>query len=137
MKDKIWLRFPAVSGMILLFFMSTEIAYSQTAPVIGLHENTPNVIAFTNARLITAPGTILDNATLVIRNGYIDGVGENIDIPPDHPPPEVDPRSRLKRHLLIWQPRLSFRVPVSQASVVPNQRDQRRRATCEDLNHIY
>ena len=55
----------------------------QTAPVIGLHENTPNVTAFTHARIVVSPEKVIEDATLIARDGSIESVGRDIDIPPD------------------------------------------------------
>ena len=58
-------------------------AFSQTTPVTGLRDNTPAVHALTNVRIVTAPGKVIQKGTLVIRNGIIEVVGENISIPAD------------------------------------------------------
>lgn len=58
-------------------------AFAQTAPTIGLRSNTPAVHAFTNARIVVAPGKIINNGTLVVRNGVIESVGEKITAPAD------------------------------------------------------
>ncbi len=55
----------------------------RTAPVIGLHENTPRVTAFVNARIIPAPGTVLENAVLVVRDGRIETVETGAAVPAD------------------------------------------------------
>ena len=59
------------------------VSLGQTAPVIGLHENTPNVVALANARIVTEPGHVLDNATLLIRDEHIEAIGSTITVPPD------------------------------------------------------
>lgn len=61
----------------------TVMAQSQTSPTDGMRVNTPNVHAFTNATIITAPGEVHENATLVIRNGVVEAVGRNARIPAD------------------------------------------------------
>src|SRR5690606_41105321 len=45
--------------------------------------NTPGVHAFTNARIVVAPGRVLDRATLVVRDGVIEAVGANVRAPAD------------------------------------------------------
>jgi imidazolonepropionase-like amidohydrolase len=55
----------------------------QTEPVIGLHVNTPKIFALTHARIVTRPGDALQEATLLVRDGYIEQVGAEVDIPPD------------------------------------------------------
>ena len=49
----------------------------------GLRDNTPQVHAFTNARIVVSPAQTLEEATIVIREGLIEAVGENIEIPAD------------------------------------------------------
>lgn len=39
--------------------------------------------AITNARVVVAPGRVLDRATVVVRDGRIVAVGENVDVPFD------------------------------------------------------
>jgi imidazolonepropionase-like amidohydrolase len=57
--------------------------HSQTHRQIGLRDNTPEVFAFTNAQIHSTPGVIIEKATLIIRNGMIEAVGQNIVIPDD------------------------------------------------------
>jgi hypothetical protein len=61
----------------------TTLAFSQTARVVGLRDNTPAVFAFTGARIVTEPGKVIENGTLVIRNGIIEDLGSRINIPAD------------------------------------------------------
>ncbi|MEX0890745.1 MAG: amidohydrolase family protein [Gemmatimonadota bacterium] len=56
---------------------------TRTEPVEALRDNTPQVHAFTGARIVVAPGRVLENATLVIRNGLIEAVGTNVQVPAD------------------------------------------------------
>ncbi|TVQ87973.1 MAG: hypothetical protein EA393_09765 [Bacteroidetes bacterium] len=69
--------------LVFCIFLFTGITYSQSQShrQLGLRDNTPEVYAFTGARVVTKPGVIIDNATLVIRNGFIEAVGQNIQIP--------------------------------------------------------
>ncbi len=67
--------------MITTAFPALMVA--QTAPTDGMKDNTPNVHAFTNATIITAPGESINNATLVIRNGVIEAVGRRVSPPAD------------------------------------------------------
>ncbi|MBM4167809.1 MAG: amidohydrolase family protein [Ignavibacteria bacterium] len=57
--------------------------HAQTAPVVGLRENTPAVHAFVNARIVVAPGKTIAKGTLVVRSGVIEAVGENVVPPAD------------------------------------------------------
>ncbi len=58
-------------------------AFAQTAPTVGLRNNTPAVHAFTNARIVVAPGKVISGGTLVIRDGVIEAVGEKVAVPAD------------------------------------------------------
>ena len=54
-----------------------------TFPVNGLRENTSRHYVFTGMTLVTAPGKLVQNAVLVIKNGVIIQAGTGISIPPD------------------------------------------------------
>ncbi|WP_340105385.1 amidohydrolase family protein [Rhodohalobacter sp. 8-1] len=96
-----------------------------TAPTLGMDENPPTVHAFTNATIIVAPGEVLENATLVIRDGVIESVGRRVNPPADariwdmtghtftpgfiDPYTEIgqqDPREELDRGNLSWNVQL-------------------------------
>ena len=55
----------------------------QIKPSDGLRENPPGVWALTNGTVHTEPGTILNNATIIIRDGLIENVSTIISIPED------------------------------------------------------
>ena len=57
--------------------------HAQTAPVEGLHDNTPRVHALLNARIVVSPGNVIPDGTLVIRDGIIEAVGAEVAPPPD------------------------------------------------------
>lgn len=67
-------------SLLLLFVVP---AAGQIQPVTGLRDNTPAVHAFTNARIVIAPGRVIQKGTLVIRDGIIESVGEKIAVPAD------------------------------------------------------
>jgi hypothetical protein len=58
-------------------------AEAKTTPPEGLRENTPQIFALTNARLVLSPGNIIEKGTLVIREGVIEAVGAKAAIPAD------------------------------------------------------
>jgi len=62
---------------LLAFSVAAGTPQDQTTPVQGLHHHNPSLIAFTNATLITEPGTQIENATLVIENGVIRSIERN------------------------------------------------------------
>ncbi|MGH7577400.1 MAG: amidohydrolase family protein, partial [Longimicrobiales bacterium] len=56
---------------------------TRTEPVVALRDNSPGVHAFTGARIVVAPGQVLDSATLVVRDGLIEAVGTDVEAPAD------------------------------------------------------
>ena len=58
-------------------------AWAQTTPVEDLRHNPPGVHALTGARIVVAPGRVLQRGTLVIRDGVIEAVGANVQAPAD------------------------------------------------------
>lgn len=69
--------------IVSLLAVLTASVWAQTAPPVALRENTPAVFAFTNAKIVVAPGKIIARGTLVVRNGTIQAVGENVPVPAD------------------------------------------------------
>src|SRR5882757_6326520 len=49
----------------------------------GLHAQAPSAIAIKDARVVTASGADLAKATVLLRDGLIQDVGVNLQIPPD------------------------------------------------------
>lgn len=72
----------AFAFMLLAALFSVN-ALAQTAPINGIDENPPAVHALTNATIITAPGQVIENGTLVIRNGIIEAIGSDAEPPAD------------------------------------------------------
>jgi imidazolonepropionase-like amidohydrolase len=54
---------------------------SRTEPVTGLRDNATGFHALVGARVVTAPGQVLANATIVVRNGLITAVGAGMTPP--------------------------------------------------------
>jgi imidazolonepropionase-like amidohydrolase len=76
-------RFTAAIGLMLA---ATALHVSgQVAPPNGMRPADPRAHAITNATVITAPGSKLENATIIIRDGLIQQVGptDQVTIPPD------------------------------------------------------
>jgi imidazolonepropionase-like amidohydrolase len=69
--------------ILIIQLFSLQIANGQTQRQIGLRDNTPEVFAFTHARVVVNPQTVIENATLVIRKGVIEAIGSGITIPTD------------------------------------------------------
>ena len=70
--------------IFLLFVLPVLIlAQQQTKPVEGLRDNPPKVFALTNVKIFQSPGKTIEKGTVIIRNGLIESVGVNVQIPPD------------------------------------------------------
>jgi imidazolonepropionase-like amidohydrolase len=67
----------------LLLLLSAALAFAQTAPTDGMRENTPKVHALVNAKIVVAPGQVIEKGTVVVRNGVIEAVGATISPPAD------------------------------------------------------
>ncbi|HSJ30300.1 MAG TPA: amidohydrolase family protein [Longimicrobiales bacterium] len=74
-------------SLLVLLLLAPAEAWSQqatrTEPVTALRDNAPGVHAFTGARIVVSPGRVLDNATLVVRDGVIEAVGTGVRVPAD------------------------------------------------------
>src|ERR1022692_3248663 len=44
---------------------------------------THGAVAIRNAKIVTVSGPVLSKGTVVVRNGLIEAVGENVTVPPD------------------------------------------------------
>ena len=69
-----------VSALCLTFLVATGLSAQQatrTEPVSAMRDNGTGYHALVGARVVTAPGQVIDNATIVIRNGLIQSVGRN------------------------------------------------------------
>ncbi len=67
-------------GVLLTSGLGAQQA-NRTEPVQGLRDNGTGFHALVGARVVTAPGQVLDNATVVIRDGLIQQVGRNMQAP--------------------------------------------------------
>ena len=72
----------AVPAMLCVAMLKSHAAPPTTIPVEGLRENTPNVHALTGARIVISPGRIVENGTVVVRDGVIQAAG-NVQAPDD------------------------------------------------------
>src|SRR2546423_14540276 len=64
-----------------LAFAISSSAQVTTVPKQGIRENDSRVHALTNARIVTAPGKIIEKGTVLIRDGLIVEVGPNVKAP--------------------------------------------------------
>jgi imidazolonepropionase-like amidohydrolase len=58
-------------------------AATQTTPIEGLRDRPPGVHALTGATVVTAPGRVVEGATVVVRDGVIEAVGPRVAVPAD------------------------------------------------------
>ncbi len=66
----------------VFLFLSFQIGYSQiTFPRNGVYDDRDGIYAFKNATIHQAPGQVVKNATLVIKEGKIEAVGAGVAIP--------------------------------------------------------
>ncbi|MEZ4417375.1 MAG: amidohydrolase family protein [Gemmatimonadota bacterium] len=69
-------------GLALLFTNGLGAQQAtRTQPIEGMRDNGTGFHALVGARVVTAPGQVLDNATIVIRDGLIQQVGRNLQAP--------------------------------------------------------
>lgn len=74
------LHFFAALSLACCLSISTAKGQS-SVPVQGLHEGTPQSHAFTNCTLVPSPGQKIEGAVLVIRDGIVENLGKNVQIP--------------------------------------------------------
>lgn len=73
---------PALLGLALLLPGAASAQQAtRTQPVDGIRDNTTSYHALTGARVVTAPGQVLDGATVVVRDGIVQAVGTNVSAP--------------------------------------------------------
>ncbi len=70
-----------IVGSVLLTYFAQ--GWAQTKPIEGIRENTPQVHALTNARIVQAPGRVIEKGTIVLRDGRIEAVGAQVTPPAD------------------------------------------------------
>jgi imidazolonepropionase-like amidohydrolase len=69
--------------MLVLLCMATVLQAQQTFPENGVFDDREGHYAFTNARIMTSPGQVIENGILIIKDGKITAVGETVSIPKD------------------------------------------------------
>ncbi len=75
-----WIRRLA-AALCLLGAACTALAQTTTERPDGQRENTPRWHALTGARLVLAPGQVVENGTLVLRDGVIVAAGRDVAVP--------------------------------------------------------
>jgi imidazolonepropionase-like amidohydrolase len=76
-------RTPLLLGLLLVLpgAVWAQQAAQQTEPVEALRDNTPAIHALTGATVVVEPGNVLQNATVLLRDGTIRAVGTNVSVP--------------------------------------------------------
>ncbi|HUE96155.1 MAG TPA: amidohydrolase family protein [Longimicrobiaceae bacterium] len=69
--------------LVLAATLAPALIGAQTRPVEGLRENNSTVHALVGGRVVIAPGRTLENATLVLRDGVIEAIGQDVQPPAD------------------------------------------------------
>ena len=70
-------------GATALLLNSLAAPRTVTAPVEGLRDASPRVHALTGARIVVAPGQVIEHGTLVLRDGVVEAVGADVAVPAD------------------------------------------------------
>ena len=55
-----------------------------TAPVVGLQEHRPTAYAIVGGTIVTEPGKTLENTTLLVRDGRVQQVGQELEVPEEY-----------------------------------------------------
>lgn len=74
-----------------------------------LRQEVPDVHAITGVRIVTAPGESIESGTIVVRDGLIEAVGTDIEVPPDAVLTEFDPE---ESDLAVYPGLIDVYVPV-------------------------
>ena len=76
-------RLMAFGTLCLALVVATSAsAQTPTDRVEGLRDNTPRLHALTGARLVIAPDRVVENGTLVVRDGIVVAAGASVPVPP-------------------------------------------------------
>ena len=69
--------------LVLVALLLSSSIVAQTTPNYGIRVKNSEITAFRNANIQVTPDLLLENASMVIRDGLIEAVGTNITIPAD------------------------------------------------------
>src|SRR5260370_4539262 len=62
-----------MKNLVSALFVCCALALAQSHPAVAIH----------NAKIVTVSGSVITKGTVVVRNGLIEAVGENVAVPPD------------------------------------------------------
>jgi imidazolonepropionase-like amidohydrolase len=71
----------ALSALACLLAAPVVPAQQSTLPADGIRDATPRLVALTNARIVIAPGQVVERGTVVIRDGVVEAAGANVRPP--------------------------------------------------------
>lgn len=71
---------PSLAPVALAGILTTLAALAAPTPASAA---APEVHALTGVRIVVAPGKVIESGTLVLRDGLIEAVGEEVEVPPD------------------------------------------------------
>src|SRR5258705_6945996 len=62
-----------MKNLVTALFLCCALALAQTHPAVAIR----------NAKIVTVSGSVINKGTVVVRNGLIEAVGENVAVPAD------------------------------------------------------
>jgi imidazolonepropionase-like amidohydrolase len=62
-----------MKNLVTALFLCCALAFAQSHPAVAIH----------NAKIVTVSGSVINKGTVVVRNGLIEAVGENVAVPAD------------------------------------------------------
>ena len=88
----------------LLFCCACALAQNQSA------------VAIRNAKIVTVSGPVIAKGTVVVRNGLIEAVGENVAAVPDRTGNATDTRDQLRRIVVGVLEELGVEHPLARST---------------------
>ncbi len=84
-RGRAWPRLvlPLLGAALLLAPAAHAAPRESTTPIEGLRDASPRTHAFTGARIVVAPGRVIERGTLIVRDGVVAAVGDNVPVPAD------------------------------------------------------
>lgn len=97
-----------MSRIVLIVLATVWLSHTAAAEPV-LRQAVPEVYAISGASLVPAPGELIENGTIVVRDGIIEALGVTVDIPADAWRYEYDPEQSDVR---IYPGLIDSYVPV-------------------------
>lgn len=98
--------------IIVLLLLAAGLGQALAAEPV-LRQPATDVFAITGVRIVTSPGDVIESGTLVVRDGVIEAVGSEVDVPADATVFEYDPE---EADLTLYPGLIDPYVPVAFAS---------------------